>query len=57
MKECPFCNHHQEHEEGPGLYVDGKGYCVKCSYCGARGPITTTAAKAINKWNNRASTW
>lgn len=28
-------------------------YCVKCQYCGAEGPYSTTKDGACNSWNHR----
>jgi hypothetical protein len=50
MKPCPFCKH-------PGWIlayrIYDRSWCVECTWCGARGPITDTMEKAIEWWNER----
>ncbi len=43
---CPFCNAQESH---PKPYPAGR-WSVQCSHCGATGPVTDTAAQAIEHW-------
>ena len=57
MLKCPFCGKNEpEVLRGPpmGGYGDEPYvFRVRCSYCGATGPESSTEAKAIEEWEER----
>lgn len=57
LKPCPWpkCGGSPlgpEHVILRGVLSDGR--CIRCTACGARGPIMKTEAEAIAAWDNRA---
>jgi Lar family restriction alleviation protein len=51
IRQCPFCGN----QESPYVYAEGLGHWhVKCTLCGAKGPLHALATQAVDKWNERA---
>lgn len=56
MKPCPFCGEDKEikcySDEELGQHLTNN-YAVRCDYCGAQGPDSSTPSKAWHEWDTR----
>jgi len=56
LKPCPFDGYYTKivyfSDEDFGGTIEKRWY-VKCAYCGAEGPHTTTKMGAVKSWNHR----
>ncbi len=48
LRPCPFCN------DGGDVWQPAPNQVIRCSQCGAEGPIGKTDEEIVSRWNSRA---